>query len=68
MVLEGNKPVYTGGEYELNNLLTELNTKYTDRWPGYGDDVFDQKPEGSCLMIFMQVSRTRLMPVHCNRK
>lgn len=40
MVLEGNKPVYTGGEYELNNLLTELNTKYTDRWPGYGDDGF----------------------------
>lgn len=43
MVLEGNKPVYTGGEYELNNLLTELNAKYADRWPGYGDDVFDQK-------------------------
>ena len=42
MELEGIKPVYTGGEYELNNLLTELNAKYADRWPGYGDDIFDQ--------------------------
>ena len=27
----------------MNNLLTELNAKYADRWPGYGDDIFDQK-------------------------
>lgn len=44
VVLNGGKSFsYSGGESELNNLLTEINAKYAERWPSYGDKILDQK-------------------------
>lgn len=43
VVNKGESLSYRGGEYELNNLLMEINSRYTERWPGYGEKVFDQK-------------------------
>ncbi|HJA15953.1 MAG TPA: TlpA family protein disulfide reductase [Candidatus Butyricimonas faecavium] len=57
IVLDGGESLsYSGGEFEFNNLLMNINSRYGKRWPS-GEKVFDQKRGKLLYYIYMDIRK-----------